>query len=97
MGGLRFEWDPQKAALNLAKHGVSFDEAVTVFYDDAGLLIDDPDHSNEEERFILLGPAKTFVFSSWCIAPAKPKQLSELIWARRANRIERHWYTARNS
>ncbi len=52
---LRFEWDPAKAAANLRKHGVSFDEAETVFYDDHALLLDDPGHSAREDRFILLG------------------------------------------
>lgn len=53
---LRFEWDPQKARANIAKHGVSFDEAATAFTDPAALLIPDPDHSDEEEdRWVLLG------------------------------------------
>lgn len=51
-----FEWDENKNEINKVKHGVSFEEASTVFYDDDALLIDDPDHSSlEEERFILLG------------------------------------------
>lgn len=50
-----FEWDSAKALLNLQKHGVSFIEAVSVFYDDNALLISDPDHSAGEERFLLLG------------------------------------------
>jgi uncharacterized DUF497 family protein/predicted DNA binding CopG/RHH family protein len=55
MDEIRFEWDPQKAAVNVAKHGVTFDEAVSVFSDDGALLLDDPYHSVAEERFILLG------------------------------------------
>ena len=55
MSQLRFEWDPAKDALNQRKHGISFDEATTVFSDEAALLIDDPDHSLAEERFVLLG------------------------------------------
>lgn len=50
-----FEWDSNKAIINLSKHGVSFDEAATVFYDDFALLMSDPDHSFNEERFLLLG------------------------------------------
>lgn len=50
-----FEWDPQKAAANLAKHKVSFEEAATVFSDPLGRIIVDPRHSYEEERFVLLG------------------------------------------
>ena len=52
---LRFEWDPKKAAANLRKHGVSFEDAQTVFADENAKLIDDPDHSEEEDRFVLLG------------------------------------------
>jgi uncharacterized DUF497 family protein len=54
-GPLTFEWDPRKAALNLVKHKVSFDEAVTAFGDPLGQIIDDPRHSADEERFVLLG------------------------------------------
>jgi uncharacterized DUF497 family protein len=52
---LRFEWDPRKAAANLRRHRVSFEEASTAFYDETAMLIDDPDHSAIEERFVLLG------------------------------------------
>jgi uncharacterized DUF497 family protein len=55
MTELHFEWDPRKATANIAKHGVTFEEAKTVFYDEDALLIDDPDHSKSEERFILMG------------------------------------------
>lgn len=50
-----FEWDPKKARLNLRKHGVSFDEAATVFYDPLSATFDDPDHSEEEQRLITVG------------------------------------------
>ena len=52
---LHFEWDPRKATSNLAKHGVSFEEATTVFGDPRSLTIPDPEHSVTEQRFILLG------------------------------------------
>lgn len=52
---LRFEWDPRKAASNLRKHGVSFEEASTVFSDPLSLTIADPDHSDDEERWMILG------------------------------------------
>lgn len=52
---MRFEWDPEKAARNLRKHGVSFVEATTAFGDPMSLTIFDPDHSGEEDRFLLLG------------------------------------------
>ena len=50
-----FEWDPKKAATNLRKHGVSFDEAATVFQDDLSLTGDDPDHSLSEDRQVTFG------------------------------------------
>ncbi|MBQ1871169.1 MAG: BrnT family toxin [Lachnospiraceae bacterium] len=50
-----FEWDERKNRTNQEKHGVSFEEARTVFFDDEALLITDPDHSEDEERFIILG------------------------------------------
>ena len=53
--GLIFEWDEKKAKENLKKHGVSFEEAATVFGDLLSLTIPDPSHSFEEERFIIIG------------------------------------------
>jgi uncharacterized DUF497 family protein len=52
---LKFEWDPRKAAANLIKHRVSFEEAATVFGDPLGWIVNDPRHSFGEERFVLLG------------------------------------------
>ena len=55
MAEIRFEWDPRKSASNRRKHGVGFEEASTVFTDEHALLIDDPDHSEDEDRFVLIG------------------------------------------
>ena len=55
MADLRFTWNPAKASENRRKHGVSFEEAQTAFEDEHALVIDDPDHSEDEDRFILLG------------------------------------------
>ena len=55
MDALRFEWDDRKEKANLKKHGVSFEEARTVFYDENAIQFLDPDHSEDEDRFILLG------------------------------------------
>ncbi len=52
---MRFEWDRKKAGQNVTKHGVSFDEAFTVFYDPLAATVGDPDHSVEEERLITIG------------------------------------------
>ena len=55
---MNYEWDEVKAQLNIAKHGVSFDEAATVFCDEYGLVVFDEDHSDDEERFYLLGMSR---------------------------------------
>jgi uncharacterized protein len=55
VGNIKFAWDRRKARSNLAKHGVSFEEAQTAFQDESARLIDDPDHSENEDRFLLLG------------------------------------------
>jgi len=52
---MQFEWDPKKAKQNLTKHGVSFDEAVTAFYDSLSATFDDPGHSENEQRYITIG------------------------------------------
>lgn len=52
---MRFEWDPKKAAANQRKHGVSFEEGRSVFFDEEAMVYDDPDHSHDEERFLILG------------------------------------------
>ena len=58
MERLGFEWDQEKDSQNQAKHGVSFEEARTVFFDPSALVIDDPDHSQTEERFLILGHSR---------------------------------------
>jgi uncharacterized DUF497 family protein len=59
MSSLRFEWDERKSELNFRKHGVSFDDARSVFFDEHARLLDDPEHSTEEEGFLLLGLSST--------------------------------------
>jgi uncharacterized DUF497 family protein len=53
--GIDFEWDPNKAARNVQKHGVTFEEAATVFRDDLSVTVPDPDHPIGEERFVTVG------------------------------------------
>ncbi|MCR4607827.1 MAG: BrnT family toxin [Oscillospiraceae bacterium] len=55
MKEIEFTWDRNKNEINIRKHGVSFEEAVTVFYDPEAVLFDDPEHSYEEERFLIIG------------------------------------------
>jgi uncharacterized DUF497 family protein len=95
MSDIRFEWDTRKAATNAAKHGVTFEEAKTVFYDEDALLIDDPDHSASEERFILMGgsaKARVLVVVH-CYRQAGA--VIRLISARRAGAKERKTYEER--
>ena len=65
MAGPHFEWDPRKATQNVAKHGVTFLEAQTVFEDEEALFMPDPDHSGDEARFILLGLSAALRCGSW--------------------------------
>ena len=55
MSELQFIWDENKNSENIEKHGIDFNEASTVFYDEYAVLFDDPDHSDEEERFLIIG------------------------------------------
>ena len=92
MSELRFEWDPGKAASNLRKHGVSFEDGRDVFYDQHGLLLDDPDHSAVEERFILLGLSASAGMLVVVHCYRRHRDVIRLISARRASRRERERY-----
>jgi uncharacterized DUF497 family protein len=92
---LRFESDPAKDRTNLRKHGVSFEEAESVFYDDHARLLDDPDHSHEEERFVLLGLSDRFRVLVVVHAYREEEAVIRLISARKATRVERARYEAR--
>jgi len=92
---LRFDWDNKKDAQNRRKHGISFEEAQTVFFDDHALLIADPDHSEEEERFVLLGLSSALRTLVVCRCYRREGDVIRLISARRADRQERELYEAR--
>lgn len=87
---MQFEWDPAKALRNLAKHGVSFDEASTVFGDPLAGTILDPRHSGEEPRFITIGRSMSQHLIT--VAHAEPEDRIRIISARRATRRERRHY-----
>lgn len=89
---LRFEWDPDKAALNLKKHAVSFEEASTVFEDPDALVIDDPEHSAWEERFIILGISATARLLVVCHCLRESEGVIRIISARKATRSESSQY-----
>jgi uncharacterized DUF497 family protein len=84
---MQFEWDPKKAKQNFKKHGVSFDEAVTAFYDPLSATFDDPDHSGDEQRYVTIG------FSSksrlLVVAHAERGEYTRIISARPATTHER--------
>jgi uncharacterized DUF497 family protein len=92
VGNIAFAWDRRKARSNLIKHGISFDEAQTVFLDDSARLIDDPDHSEDEARFLLVG----YSLEARCLVVSHSYRHSEsvirLISARPASRIEEAMY-----
>ena len=92
MSSLRFEWDPKKATLNLRKHGVSFEDAQSVFSDENGLLIDDPDHSEEEDRFVLLGLSHSLRLLVVVHCYRSEGRVIRIISARKADAQERSIY-----
>lgn len=95
MPDLRFEWDPRKNAANKRKHGVSFEEARTVFYDERALLIGDPDEGGQEDRFVLLGLSAALRTLVVCHCYRENDSLIRIISARKANREERRDYERR--
>jgi hypothetical protein len=88
---IRFEWSARKARLNLQKHGVSFEEAMTCFDDKMEITIGDPDHSSEgEDRFLLLGMSKAGRLVA--VSHTERGDRTRLISAREAARNERENY-----
>ncbi len=92
MNALKFEWDERKANANLKKHGVSFDEARTVFFDERAKLIDDPEHSDDEERFILLGLSSALRAMVVCHCYRSSGNVIRIISARKATTSESKFY-----
>ena len=92
MSFLRFEWDPAKAIANVRKHGVSFEDAQTVFSDERARLIDDPDHSQDEERFVLLGLSSSLRLLVVAHCYRSEGGVIRIISARRATRTEERSY-----
>ncbi|MRD48063.1 BrnT family toxin [Caenimonas koreensis DSM 17982] len=92
MSDLKFEWDPRKAAANAKKHGVGFDEAKSVFSDERAKLIDDPDHSDEEDRFVLLGLSGVLRMLVVCHCYRSEGNVIRIISARKATAGESRLY-----
>ncbi|HEY2901270.1 MAG TPA: BrnT family toxin [Polyangia bacterium] len=95
MKRLRFEWDPRKATANRRKHGVRFEEARTVFLDENALLRPDEKHSDDEDRFVLLGLSGQVRTLVVCHCYRQNDGVIRLISARKANSAERQQYEDR--
>ena len=95
MANLHFTWDAAKARANIAKHGISFEEAETVFSDDDAILVPDPEHSALEERFLLIGLSVALRVLVVVHCEPDVSGAIRLISARRASRSERGQYAAR--
>jgi uncharacterized protein len=93
MTDIRFDWDKRKAAANKKKHGVSFEEASTVFYDDDALEYYDPEHSKDEDRFIMLGLSFKARVLVVCHCVRASGSVIRIVSARKAtkNEAERYW------
>ncbi len=95
MPELRFEWNHAKAVANKRKHGVSFEEAQTIFLDESAVLIDDPDHSRAEERFLLVGLSARLRTLTVSHCYRKADEVIRIISARKATQKEREAYSRR--
>ena len=95
MAELRFEWDHAKDIANQRKHGVAFAEAASVFSDERALLLDDPDHSTEEDRYVLLGLSSALQVIVVHQTFRAGGDVIRLISARKATRAERGEYVRR--
>lgn len=96
MKEFKFEWDEDKNSINKTKHRVSFEEARTVFYDDCALIKDDPKHSEEEERFIVIGISNKANLLVVCHCMRQSDEVIRIISARKASKTEEKQYYNRN-
>ena len=92
MATLRFEWDERKANANARKHGVTFEEAKSVFLDERAKLIDDPDHSEVQDHFVLLGLSNALRLLLVCHCYRDESNVIRIISARKANGRESKSY-----
>jgi uncharacterized protein len=95
MDDLQFAWDDGKNDLNQRKHGISFEEAQTVFLDDSAIEYADPDHSQHEDRFLLLGRSIRLRLLMVCHCYRELKGVIRIISARKATNTEREYYSRR--
>lgn len=95
MGIIDFEWDENKNIANKQKHNISFEEARTVFYDENALIISDPEHSESEERFIILGLSSQANLLIVCHCYRSADSIIRIISARKATKTEIKYYKNR--
>ena len=88
--GLQFEWDEKKAQSNLRKHGISFEEATTAFGDTLSITIDDPLHSQDEDRLILIGLSEAL--KTLVVVHVEKRDTVRIISARKASKNEKQFY-----
>jgi len=93
MSDVAFEWNSRKASENKRKHGVSFEEAKTAFLDENARLIPDPEHSDEEDRFVLMGLSVQLRLLLVCHCYRENDNVIRIISARKAERSERRQYS----
>jgi uncharacterized DUF497 family protein len=89
---LKFEWDSNKSVTNKKKHGISFEEAQTVFFDPNARVIEDPEHSEHEERFVILGVSQRLRILTVCYCYRRGNKVIRIISARRADKKEKEIY-----
>ena len=89
---IRFEWDPAKAALNIKKHGVSFEDAQSVFYDELAVQFFDEPHSDGEDRFLMLGMSSNAQLLLVCHCEREDGGVIRIISARKATKQEQSFY-----
>ena len=88
MSDIQFKWDESKNQENQRKHKVSFEEAQTVFYDENAIRYFDPDHSDDEDRFLMLGMSFTLRILVVCHCYRENESVIRIISARKANKQE---------
>jgi uncharacterized DUF497 family protein len=92
MKKLKFEWDNNKDRVNTSKHGVTFDEAQTAFYDEYAIQFFDPEHSESEDRFLLLGTSFKLKMLVVCHCFRDEETVVRIISARKADKDETKVY-----
>lgn len=92
MDNIRFEWDQNKNLVNVKKHKISFEEAKTVFFDESARVIPDPEHSDTEERFIILGTSNKLKLLLVVHTYRENDDVIRIISARKASKSESKYY-----